>query len=160
MTRKATTKKKTTSARRAKPAAKKPARQPRAARPKALVVYAVQQPRPGEYGMNFGDPERVFGDRADAERYADERNRQLRADFNNPFSLGNPGYGATVGEAKFVKTVAKLGLTPPTKKKGAYRIDWEAWWDRIYYDLTDAQRDAIWNALNPAFYVVRPTKLE
>jgi len=159
MTRKAATGRKT-STKKAKPAAKKPAGPPRAARPKALVVYAVQRPRPGEYGTNYSDPERVFADRAAAERYAAERNRQLRTDFNNPFSLGSPSYDNAVGEAKFVQAVKKIGLTPPTKKKGAYQTDWEGWWDRIYYDLTDAQRDAIWDALNPEFYVVRPTRLE
>jgi hypothetical protein len=152
-----------------KPAAKKAtARQSakthkakRVAKPKAITVFAVQQFRviPGECTI-YGFPERVFAEKHDAEQYAAALSKQLRA-THNPFSLVQPAFVVTGGERKMRAIVTKLGLTAPTAMEGSPYTDWGGWWDQLYYDMTDAQRDAIWDALDKLrLYTVVKTTLE
>ena len=40
-------------------------------------------------------------------------------------------------------------------------IDWEKWWDAHYFDLTDAQRHAVWDALEKYnWHKVKATQVE
>jgi hypothetical protein len=124
---------------------------------KGVLVFAVQRVAMGGEGPADGEPERVFADEKAARRYARERSRECRA-YTNPFAWG--WWEAVAGdEKKLLAVVKKLKLTPPAKKKNEYAIDWSGWWDRTYPDMTDAQRDAVWDALDrlQLYRVVRTT---
>jgi hypothetical protein len=151
MTRKATAKKKTKAAKKGK----KPMK------PRGRTAYVVLRKIGGEYESSYTEPDRVFADKAAARRHADALNRELRA-VTNPFRDGYPEYLLKGGEKSLVALVKKLRLTPPEKPKGSYSyIDWQGWWDRSYFDMTDAQRDAIWDALDKYdFYEVMSTTVE
>ena len=125
----------------------------------AVVVYAVQRVTYGSEGLTDGDPERVFADERAARKYAAERSRACR-EFMNPFDWGGSDL-VRGGDRKLTEVVTKLGLKPPARKKSDYYTDWSAWWDRTYRDMTEAQRDAIWNALTRLeLYRVIETTLE
>ena len=130
-----------------------------ATKAKAVTVYAVQRVISGSEGAAEGEPERVFASETAARKYAAERTLACRA-FMNPFST--PYYlPITGGEKKLIARVTKLGLTPPAKKKSEYYPDWRGWWDRNYANMTQAQRDAIWDALDKLeLYTVVKTTLE
>ena len=67
----------------------------------------------------------------------------------NPFAEGHdPDMLLNGGDDTLVALMKELGVAVPKVKRGERYINWEAWWDRAYYDLTDAQRDAIWDALD------------
>ena len=159
MTRKATAKKpatktkpKTASKSKATKKAKKPAK------PKSVTAYVVQRRVPAE-GESYTEPERVFATKAAAQKLADERNAELRA-MVNPFERYPPQYVITGGENAFLALLKKLGLTAPKKPKNTW-INWEAWWDDSYFNMTDAQREAIWDALDKFdWYHVAATTVE
>jgi hypothetical protein len=160
MTRKAPTKK-------AKPAktakAKvKPAKKPAKKAPKAkkVTAFAVQRQLPAE-NTSYSDPDRLFATKSAAAAHAAALNRELRA-YINPFESNSPQYAMTGGEKAFFALLKKLKLTAPKKPPGEYSyIDWEQWWDRSYFNMTDAQRDAIWDVLDKFYwYEVKSTTLE
>lgn len=130
------------------------------ARPKPTVVYTVVREIPAETNTH-SEPERVFVTKAAAEAFAAQRNRELR-DLVNPFGqYRGPGYLVTGGQKAFDALLKKLRLEPPAKLQGGHSLNWGAWWDSNYFDMTDAQRDAIWDALDKfEWYVVKATKLE
>jgi len=141
-------------AKKAKTKAKKPVR------PRPMTVYAVQRRINGYEGPADGEPERIFADKKAAEQYATERTHACRV-FLNPFADELAGNSITGGEKKLVAVVKKLGLKPPQKKKSDYYTDWHGWWDQMYHDMSDAQRDAIWDSLNKLkLYQVVETMLE
>jgi hypothetical protein len=128
-----------------KAAAKKPAaKKPRAVKP--AEVYVVERITMGYEGTVNGEPERVFAGKAAAVKFAAERTLAARA-FTNPFEW-NTGPIITGGETKLAAVITKLGLKPPTKKKGEYGINWSRWWDQTYEQMSEQQRDAIWDALD------------
>ncbi|MCI0704222.1 MAG: hypothetical protein L0241_24455 [Planctomycetia bacterium] len=155
MSRKATSKKSTKTTAKKKTTTKTKS----APKPKSKTVYTVQREISSEFPTHT-EPERIFMDKSAAQRFADERNKELRA-VTNPFRDNWPDYMIKGGTKALVAVFKKLKLTPPTKKKDEYEVDWEGWWDRNYFNMTDAQRDAIWNALNKYnFYKVTTTTLE
>ncbi len=132
---------------------------PKPAKPNSAAVYTVVREIPSE-SPSHTTPERVFATKTAAQKFADERNRELRA-LTNPFDGSDPDIAMTGGDKAFLALLKKLGVTAPTKQKGYSYIDWEAWWDRTYFDLTDEQRGALWDALDKFdFYKVKATKLE
>lgn len=131
----------------------------KAAKPQVTTVYTVVQPIRGE-SPTHTEPERVFATKAAALAFAAERNHQLRT-LTNPFAHNDPDGTVPGGEKAFIALVKKLGLKPPAKPKGFNYIDWEEWWDRSYFDTTDAQRSAIWDALEKFdWYRVKATTIE
>lgn len=146
MTRKATVKTKAKPASASK-ATKKPKAAKKPAKPKSVTAYVVRRRVPAE-GESYTEPELVFATKAAAQKLADERNAELRA-MVNPFERYPPQYSITGGEKAFLALLKKLRVTAPKKPKGEYAwIDWEGWWDDSYFDMTDTQREAIWDALD------------
>jgi hypothetical protein len=153
---------------RKKAAAKPPARKkpttkakPGGGKSKAATVFVVVR-EAGHDTPAYTEPERVFASRAAAASYARERNRELRH-LVNPFDGPGPDYAVKGGEKALLALVKKLGLPAPKKTTsyGSPYIDWEEWWDRRYFDMTDAQRDAVWDALGKYnWYKVKATSLE
>lgn len=146
MTKKAPTKKAT-------PAKKSP-------KVKKVTVFVVQRRLPAEH-ISYSDPDRVFATKKAATAHAEALNRELRA-CTNPFELCSPEDSTKGGEKAFFALLKKLGLTPPklSNQHDSY-IDWQQWWNQSYFDMTDAQRDAIWNSFDEfEWYEVRTTTLE
>lgn len=111
---------------------------------------------------SFTEPDRVFATKAAARAHAEQLNRELRT-LTNPFADDRyPGDFLKSGDDDdFVKVLKALGLAAPKPPKGQSSVNWEEWWDRTYPDLTDAQREALWDALNEfEWYVVKQTTLE
>jgi hypothetical protein len=141
-----------------KATAKKPKKP---AKPRPATAYIVVRELSGEV-TSYTEPDRVFTDRKAAKAHAAELNRQLRT-FGGPFqNYSEPDSCMKGGEKAFIALVKKLKLPVPKKEPGGYSyIDWEAWWDRHYFDMTEAQRDAIWDALDKFdWYRVQETELE
>jgi hypothetical protein len=145
------------SGKKAKPAAKKPAAQKPAAKkpatkgakkpakPKPVTAYVVVREVPSEV-RSYTEPTTVFATKAAAAAHAAALNAELRA-VCNPFEDYSPGYAAKGVEAALLATLKKVGAPePPKTGKPAY-YDWQGWWDASYFDMTDAQRDAVWDAL-------------
>jgi hypothetical protein len=129
------------------------------AKPKPVTAYIVVREIPSE-STTYTEPDRVFLDKKAAQKYADELNLQLRK-LVNPFSNNEPRHNTKGGEKAFIALVKKLKLPVPPKDKDYGYIDWEAWWDRHYFDMTDAQRDAIWDSqVNYNWYLVTKTTVE
>lgn len=125
----------------------------------AMVYMAVRTMRAAN--ESFTEPDRVFATKAAAQKYADQLNRELRI-LTNPFGeyLG-PADLVSEGEDAFIALLKKVGVTIPKPQKGERYVDWEAWWDRSYFDITDAQREAIWDVLDEfEWYGVKQTTLE
>ena len=111
---------------------------------------------------SYTEPDRVFASRAAARKHADQLNRELRA-FTNPFGEDQyPGDFVKSGDDDdFFAVLTKLGVSVPKPSKGQSYVNWAEWWDRTYPDLTDAQRDAMWDALDEfEWYKVKQTTLE
>jgi hypothetical protein len=132
-----------------------------ARKPKSVSAFVVVREIPGET-TTYTEPERVFATQAAARAFAEERNRELRQ-LVNPFEMYGPDSTAKGGEKALLALVQKLGLPAP-KKAASYdssRAVWEKWWDRHYFDMTDPQRDAVWDVLEKYnWYKVKPTKVE
>jgi hypothetical protein len=127
-----------------------------------MTVYVVQRQICGfDESRTDGEPERVFADEKAAERYAQERTLACRA-FLNPFDNGAEAvHYIRGGEKTLLALLRKIGLKPLPRKKGEYWIDWGNWWDETYPDMTEAQRDAIWDATGRMkLYRVVKTTLE
>ena len=133
----------------AKPKPKKPAR-----------VYVAVRKLPSEVD-SYTEPDRVFATRAAAQKHADRLNRELR-ELTNPFADDRDPDSLTSGdEDDFRARLKAAGVPDPQKRRGDAYLDWEAWWDRTAPDLTAAQRDAVWDALDEfEWYAVRETTLE
>jgi hypothetical protein len=158
MTRNATSKTKGSKPK-AKSPTKKAAAAKKATKPKPVTVYTVVRKIPAE-SPTYSEPDRVFATRATAKRFADERNAELRA-LTNPFDCNDPDMSMTGGEKAFVALLKQHKLPVPAAPKGYAYIDWENWWDRHYFDMTNAQREALWRALNKFdWYKVKETTLE
>jgi hypothetical protein len=141
-----------------KATAKKPKKP---AKPKPAPAYVVVRELRGE-SPTFTEPDRVFADRKAAQAHADELNRQLRT-HTGPFqNYNDPDNSMKGGERAFLTLVKKLKLPVPKKEGDGYSyINWEAWWDRHYFDMTEEQRDALWDALDKFdWYHVQETELE
>lgn len=110
---------------------------------------------------SYTEPDRVFLSKGAAQKYAKQLNRELRA-FTNPFADDrDPEMLMSDGEKALVALVKKLGLAVPKVRASEHYIDWGAWWDRAYFETTEAQRDAIWDALDEfEWYKVKRTTLE
>jgi hypothetical protein len=145
-----------------KPAARKAAilKMP-ARKPKSVSAFVVVREILGET-TTYTEPERAFATQAAARAFAEERNRELRQ-LVNPFEMYGPDSTAKGGEKALLELVKKLKLPGPKKatRYGYARLEWEKWWDAHYFDMTDAQRDAVWDALEKYnWYKVKPTTLE
>lgn len=140
------------------------AKKPKAAKPpKPIAAYIVVRELPSET-PTFTEPDRVFANKGDALKYARERNRELRS-LTCPFdgNHNDPDRTMKGGEKALVSLVKKLKLPVPKKGNGKYSfgIDWEAWWDGLYFDMTDAQRETIWDAQDQFdWYKVKSTTVE
>lgn len=112
---------------------------------------------------SYTEPDRVFVSKAAARKYAEQLNRELRG-LVNPFADDTDvEWLMSRGEKGLVALVKKLRLPAPKKDNphGYAYIDWEKWWDENYFNITDAQRDAIWDALDKYnWYTVKETTLE
>jgi hypothetical protein len=145
-------------------AKKKPAKKnPPAKKPKTSAdkAYTVVRATGGEISGQT-EPDRVYASRSAAQADADARNAELRQ-LLNPFAEASAGYVLSGGETELKQLVARLKLPPPKSRKnyGREYTDWSEWWDAHYFDMTDAQRDAIWDALTKFnWYKVRETTLE
>ena len=111
---------------------------------------------------SYTEPDRVFATRSTARKYADQLNREIR-ELTNPFAGDrDPGWLLSGGEEAIHALVKKLKLPAPKKGAGysAY-TEWERWWDSHYFDMTDAQRDALWDAFDEfEWYKVKEVELE
>ena len=128
-----------------------------------VTAYIVVREIPSE-SPTFTEPDRVFANKGDAMKYADERNRELRA-LTCPFdgNYNDPDRTMKGGEKALVALLKKLKLPVPKKGNGEYSssVDWEAWWDAHYFDMIDAHREAIWDAQDKFdWYKVKQTTLE
>jgi hypothetical protein len=130
------------------------------AKPKPVTAYIVVREMVS-VNRSYTEPDRVFVSKGAARRYAEQLNRELRA-FTNPFDDDrDPGWLLSGGEEALVALVKKLGLAVPKVRASERYIDWAAWWNRAYFGTTDAQRDAIWDALDEfGWYKVKQTILE
>jgi hypothetical protein len=129
------------------------------ARPRRVRAYVVVREVPAEV-TSYTEPECVFASKSAALKLATERNREIRA-LTNPFERCSPEYAMTGGEKALFALLKKLRLTAPKKDKTYHFVDWEEWWDRAYFDITDAQRAAIWDALDKFdWYRIRQTTVE
>jgi hypothetical protein len=143
-----------------KPKAKTPANRKVSKRLKAFVVYRQIRGDSGEFVDVV--PDRVFATPETAQRHADALNREVRA-VCNPFHRDYVDALIKGGEKSLLKLIATLGLHPPAKIRvhGQEYTQWVAWWDSNYFDMTDAQREAIWNALDKFnWYKVKTTTVE
>jgi hypothetical protein len=133
---------------------------PKKGKPKPVVAYIAVREMVAA-NQSYTEPNRVFASRRSAQQHADQLNRELR-DLTNPFADDmEPDWLATGGEDGLIALLKKLRAPVPKVQKGDSYIDWEAWWDRHYFDMTDAQRDAIWDALDKFnWYQVTKTTLE
>jgi hypothetical protein len=127
--------------------------------PKPTNVYFVAREMVS-VNKSYTEPDRVFASKAAAKEYAGQLNRELRA-LANPFADdAEADWLISRGEKALLALVKKLKLPDP-KKAGSSYIEWEQWWDGHYFDMTDAQRDAIWDALDKFnWYAVQTTQME
>jgi len=127
-----------------------------AKKPKARKLYFAARDLPTDLEVDsYTEPDVAFVREADAQAHADALNVELRA-LTNPFANdSDPDELMRGGETAFKKLLAKLKLPAFSAS------DWAAWWDAHYFDMTDAQRNAIWDALTKfPWYLVRETTLE
>ena len=144
--------------RKAAPKKTKKTRKP--AKPKPVTVYIVVRTMIS-VNESYTEPDRVFVSKSEAQKYAKQLNRELRA-LTNPFAddRGPEMLMSDGDDDTFLALLQKLGLPVPKTPAGSY-IDWAKWWDRVYFETTEAQRDAIWDALDEfEWYKVKQTTLE
>ena len=129
-----------------KPAKKGSAKKAKAAKPKPVAAYIVVRELPSEV-TNYTEPSTVFADKKAAAALAKKLNAELRA-VMNPFEGYSAEYMVKGGEKALLALIKEIGAPAPAKPKPSYpHIEWEKWWDESYFDMTDAHRDAIWDAL-------------
>jgi hypothetical protein len=131
--------------------------------PKPVTAYIVVREMVSA-NRSYTEPDRVFVSKKTARKYAEQINRELRT-LLNPFDDGHsPGDLMSEGQEAFNALLKKLGVSAPKKLKGDPYIssrDWAVWWDRTYLDMTEGQRDVIWDALDEfEWYKVMETTLE
>jgi len=112
-----------------------------------------------------GTPLRCFRSREEAEACCQELEQQARRELSPfQFHMGELELLTTLSEKEFRQALGKLGLTPPTGT--AFRtewrsIDWRVWWDAVAADLTDAQREGVFDLLDELrFYEVVQAELD
>jgi hypothetical protein len=132
----------------------------RPAKPKPVTGYIVVRQMVSE-NENYTEPDCVFASKGAALKHAKQFNSELRA-LTNPFAEDSElDWLMTGGEKALLALLKKLAVRVPKEKKGQPYIDWEAWWDDSYFNMTDAQRDAIWDALDAFnWYTVKKTTVE
>lgn len=122
------------------------------------VVYAVQrrgwamapysdEPTCQDWELEQrGVPVAWFASESDATRHAVELSRAARAE-TNPFQFENQSLArlTSLGEAALTERVVALGLPSPSEEPWR---DWVVWYDDLASQLSDAQRDGIWGALD------------
>jgi hypothetical protein len=115
-----------------------------------------------------GIPVAALTTRAAAQRRAEELTRAARLE-TNPFLLegGELEFLSSLEEETILDRLTGLGLPPPGVISGheySWRNglrDWAAWYDDLASQLTDAQRDGVWDLLDLlVLYAVVPVKLE
>jgi hypothetical protein len=111
-----------------------------------------------------GTPLCCFRSRKQAEAYCRELEQQARRELS-PFQFGEELELLTsLKKPALDRGLRQLGLKPPTAK--AFRaewggIDWRAWWDAVAADLTDAQREGIFDLLDRLrFYEVTQAEFD
>jgi hypothetical protein len=142
-------------ARKTAPAAKTP----RATRVPAFVVQRRYEDMHGV--LVSTEPDRVFLSARAARAHADRLNLELRA-VVNPFLAGWSSFVRN-GEKTLRELIAEFGLPAPEvlKRHGREYAQWHMWWEDYYSDMTDAQRDAIWDVFGKSnWYEVQKTTLE
>jgi hypothetical protein len=90
---------------------------------------------------------RSFKRRANAERDRDQRERAARACVN-PFTCGGPAlhYQTSLDAGRLHDWLLDAGIEPPAANGG--KVDWAGWWQRTHEQLTEAQHDRVWEALD------------
>ena len=98
---------------------------------------------------SYTEPDRVFVSKGAARKYAEQLNRELRA-LTNPFDDDHdpPMLIRDGDDDTLIALLKKLGLAVPKVPASERYIDWAAWWDRAHFEMTEAQRDAIWDVLD------------
>lgn len=148
-----------------KPAAKKTAKKSTAKKtakappkPKPRKVYlAVREME--QVNRSYTEPDRVFASRKAAQEHAAALNRDLRA-LTNPFAdEREPGFIMS-DEDKLWALLKTFNIAEPKAPKGGY-IRWDKWWAQVAAELTEEQRDAVWNLFDEyEWYKVKQTTLE
>jgi hypothetical protein len=138
---------------------KKPAKK-KSAKPKPVAASVVVRELPSEV-TNYTEPTTVYANKQAATARAKALNAELRA-VTNPFEGCSAEYMVKGGEKALLALLKEIGAPAPAKPKPSYPyIDWEKWWDGAYFDMTDAQRDAIWDALDKFdWYEVKTVTVE
>lgn len=146
-----------------KPTAKKAAKKATAktkakAPPKPRKVYlAVREME--RVNRSYTEPDRVFASKKAAQEYADALNRELRA-LTNPFADDSePGFLIS-DQDKLWALLKTFNVAEPKAPKGGY-VKWDQWWAKVAAELTEEQRDAVWDAFDEVkWYKVKETTLE
>lgn len=128
---------------------------------KAYVVHQKQWWYNDEYHQTLepGTPVKTFLVREKAEVYRREKECSARkkGEVTNPFSLQGLDWGdwASLPQGEFDQRMQQLGVTP------LGRNDPWGWWDDVVGDLTDEQRNAIWDLLDQiSLFEVVETEVE
>ncbi|HEY1191192.1 MAG TPA: hypothetical protein VGE74_26390 [Gemmata sp.] len=130
-----------------------------APQPEPLRVFIVVREMPSE-SRSYTEPDRVFATVKAAQEHADQLNRELR-EFTNPFANEREPDWLMSSEKAFFKLLKKLKIAEPKPPKGSAYVQWEQWWAQLATELTEAQRDAFWDAFNKFhWYEVQETTLE
>ena len=127
------------------------------AKPKPLKVYIVVR-EVSSVNTSFTEPERVFASKKAAQEHAERLNRELRA-HTNPFANARePGFLMSDEDILF-RLLKTFGVAKPKLPKG--HMKWDQWWARVAAELTEEQRDAVWDVFDDLkWYEVRETTLE
>lgn len=144
-----------------KPAAKKAAKKAAAkkkAPPKPRKVYLAVREM-AQVNESFTEPDRAFASKKAAQEYAAQLNRELRA-LTNPFAdEREPGFIMS-DEEKLWTLLKTFNIVEPKPPKGGY-VRWDQWWARVAAELTEEQRDAVWDVFDEfEWYKVKETTLE
>jgi hypothetical protein len=135
------------------------------------LSWTVMQDESGPvFYRNEGDqgtPLCCFRDRERAEAYCRELQRQARRELS-PFrfiqELEFLEDLTSLSEKALCQGLRKLGLKPPTVRTFPTKwktINWWAWWDAVAGDLSDAQREGIYELLDRLhFYEVVEAELD
>lgn len=139
-----------------KPTAKKAKAPPKPAKPlKVYIVVRVME----SVNSSFTEPDRVFASKKAAQEYAERLNRELRA-HTNPFADEQEPDFLMSDEDVMFKLLKTFGVAKPKPPKGSY-VKWGPWWAQVAGELTEAQRDAVWDTFDEfEWYGVRETTLE
>jgi hypothetical protein len=136
---------------------------------KKVKVYVVQEYQ-WEYSDEYyyhdddGAPIKTFRDRARAEAYRMDLEREAR-DRINPFEMNNLDLAAqtSLGAAELARRLRAAGIDPPEgigEDNDGY-IELLEWWSDSADDLTEEQLHTVWDLCDRArFYEVVETEVE